>query len=74
MKEGERVMIYEDPLTELNPEGEAILMAKVRENLWLDWERWIVKFISDGFITDRRILKKELVSSMFEKEETVGAP
>jgi hypothetical protein len=35
-------MIYEDPVTQTKPEGEAVLLRKVSEDEYS--ERWIVRF------------------------------
>lgn len=58
-------MIYEDPLTELNPEGEAKLirrtavapLQKCKDGL--DLEQWLVEFVSDEAKTFRWIKKEE---------------
>lgn len=38
-------MVYQDPLTEQRPEGEAVLMEKVGENEHT--EDWRVSFVGD---------------------------
>ena len=54
MKKGDTVMVYEDPLTEQKPEGEAVLLK--RQDFCLNgMERWQVRFVSDGFVCDRNV-------------------
>ena len=56
MKKGDTIIIYEDPLTQKIEEGKARLLSKIKSGLNTgDMEYWKVKFLSDGFITDRRI-------------------
>ena len=47
MIKGDIVMIYQDPITQLKPEGKARLVCKI-----MDWEdgieRWRVHFLEDG--------------------------
>lgn len=55
-------MIYDDPLTEKKPEGEAKLVKMTMDGVAL--EQWLVKFVEDG---DRaysypRWIKKETTS------------
>lgn len=59
MKKGEIATIFEDPITEQKEEGKARLIKKYREDHG-QLECWKVKFLSDGFIADRNILKKEV--------------
>ena len=40
------VMIYEDPVTQTKPEGEAVLLRKVSEDEYS--ERWIVRFTNSS--------------------------
>jgi hypothetical protein len=55
LTKGQVVMIYEDPVTELKPEGKARLI--VREGVGRNGlETWKVRFIDDGF-TANRIIK-----------------
>lgn len=50
------VMIYEDRLTKLKPEGKAKLLKRIPSNRDDEFsEYWKVKFISDGFITERMV-------------------
>ena len=59
LKKGDTVMIYQDPITTLKEEGEAILLNKAYNEGHIDkyWclERWIVRFISDNYTTQRTI-------------------
>jgi hypothetical protein len=34
MKRGDRVMIYEDPITKQHPEGPAVLIKKLNREYW----------------------------------------
>lgn len=45
-KPGDRVMIYEDPLTEQKPEGIAVLVKHIHESNGI--ETWKVRFVQDG--------------------------
>ena len=54
MKRGDKVMIYQDPLTQENPEGEAILVRCVESGAPV--ERWRVAFGNDDPIVERKIL------------------
>ncbi len=58
MEKGQKVTVYQDPMTEQKPEGEAILLRKLGEdppeaNPRL--EAWWVRFLEDGFETNRLI-------------------
>ncbi len=52
---GSVVVIHEDPLTCERAEGKAQLIRLLREDRLT--ETWTVKFLSDGFVCDRRIRK-----------------
>ena len=60
MRKGDVVKIYQDPLTKQQPEGEAKLIKRLGygENKLPKVERWEVKFLSDGYITERTIMKE----------------
>ena len=49
LQEGDTILIYEDPVTQLRPEGEAML---VREHD-APPHYWRVRFVSDGAVCDR---------------------
>ena len=53
MKKGDRVKIYQKPLTEEDFEGEAVLVKRMLTNKWNRTENWQVKFKND----DERIRK-----------------
>ena len=53
MKKGDRVKIYQKPLTEEDFEGEAVLVKRMLTNKWDRTENWQVKFKND----DERIRK-----------------
>lgn len=58
---GENVTIYYDPITETKPEGIAVLIEHQKDSGTYDGRMlqiWMVKFLSDGFITVRGILTK----------------
>lgn len=57
LKKQLKVMVYQDPLTCQKPEGDAVLIKKMeyareQEN---GIQNWKVRFISDGFVTERLI-------------------
>jgi hypothetical protein len=56
MKKGDIVTIYEDPITQEKPEGEAQLIVK--ENVSDELQYWKVKFLDDGFVCERWIYNK----------------
>lgn len=61
MKTGDTTTIYKDPITEKKPEGEALLLWKMGEDPPTTQPRlshWWVKFLSDGFKTNRLIKMK----------------
>lgn len=52
MKKGDRVMIYEDPITRQHPEGPAILIKKI------EGDYWKVSFINEpGKTYERTVLE-----------------
>ena len=58
MKKGDVVQIYEDPITKQKPEGQAELIKRLAygENKLPKIERWEVKFLHDGYETERNII------------------
>jgi len=54
MKKGDIVQVYEQPLTQTKPEGEAKLVSFIQK-LNTRVELWRVKFIEDGQIVSRAI-------------------
>lgn len=77
MRIGDTVTIYEDPYTELKPEGKAKLVKCLDNRYWVDdtrYEIWTVKFLSDGYVCERTIRNKpapdknkEALDSFFAK-------
>lgn len=75
MKIGDTVTIFQDPYTELKPEGKAKLVKCLDDRYWVDdtkYEIWTVKFNSDGYVTERTIKSaqsknKEALDSFFAK-------
>ena len=55
MKKGDKVMIYLDPITKKEREGEAVLIEKKIADETMDY--WLVRFIDDDFEADRWIAK-----------------
>jgi len=60
MKAGQKVTIYEDPVTQQNPEGEAVLVEKVdtdNSGVWetgvLEW--WKVWFPGEDTLYERKV-------------------
>ncbi len=48
LNKGDQVMVYEDPITEENKEGLAVLIGRVETTSdCLDCERWLVHFVTD---------------------------
>ena len=64
MKKGDEVIVYEDPITELKPEGKVKLIREIScGEAWYEnrkERRWGVKFLSDGFMTERTIFDPPL--------------
>lgn len=56
MKQGDVVMIYEDPITKQQPEGKARLREKLAHNS--NREYWVVRFVGDGSVVGRWIKKE----------------
>ncbi len=56
MKPRDKVMIYEDPITCKKPEGTAVLLT-FRKKMPPEGELWKVRFLSDGFVTERTVNK-----------------
>jgi len=58
-QEGDKAIVYSDPLTETKAEGEVVLMEKL-ESLKLEGlEYWRVMFLADAFQTTRFIKLKD---------------
>lgn len=55
MEKGQIIMIYQDPITQQKPEGEAKLLKLEKDDP--DQQYWKVRFLSDGFVTFRWIHK-----------------
>ena len=57
LKRGDKVTIYQDPITELRPEGTARLIRKLGHDDGGSFtlERWIVRFEGDGYDFERSI-------------------
>ena len=51
MKQGDIMVIYDDPITKQKPEGKAKLLKKIKSDF--NQEYWKVEFLSDGFISGR---------------------
>ena len=59
LKVHQQVMIYQDPITELKPEGKATLLHRIQK-LSDDLERWKVCFAGDdGEVYERTVKNKE---------------
>jgi len=56
MKKGDIVMVYEDPITQEKPEGEAELVQCLVGYGILEY--WEVKFLATGEVTTRNIKVK----------------
>lgn len=56
MRKGDKVKIYDNPLTGKGLEGEAVLIKRLGGDKL--FETWQVKFPGDDLIVTRRILKK----------------
>jgi uncharacterized protein with PIN domain len=62
MKQGDIVTIYEDPFTRKKPEGKAKLLVLIEAaRRPRDFQRWSVKFLSDGFVAERFIQKDKII-------------
>jgi len=61
MRKGDIVQIYGDPITKQKPEGQAKLIKHIYygENNLAKIERWKVKFLHDGYETERNLTKQE---------------
>lgn len=56
MKKGQKVKVYQKPLSKEDFEGEATLLRKMESNRDDDvLQNWEVRFESDGFICERLI-------------------
>ena len=58
---GERVTVYEDPVTENKPEGVATLLKRAGDELGV-WERWVVRFDADGPDVERSVRPRNRVT------------
>ena len=54
MKQGDIVMIYEDPVTKEVEEGKVELIRLLHAGIRA--ERWKVRFLSDGYVCSRTIV------------------
>lgn len=61
LKPGDKVMVYFDPITEQEPEGEAVLLQLLMKDLQsvppLDY--WRVRFTTDLFPVERFIKRRQ---------------
>lgn len=57
-QEGDKAIVYSDPLTEAKAEGEVVLMEKL-ESFESGLEYWRVVFLADAFQTTRAIKPKD---------------
>lgn len=55
LKQGDKVMVYQDPITQQNPEGEAVLLQKEIDDLADGLEYWQVSFEGDEGVYARVI-------------------
>ena len=55
MKQGDKVMIYEDPITRQKPEGTATLLEEYKPDIGDGLSIWVVRFEDDGYTTTRTI-------------------
>lgn len=66
LKEGDVVTIYEDPVTEQIPEGEAKLVYRLSSSyaydLGRDMEQWVVQFLEDD--PPRNVTRQFLVTKV----------
>ena len=62
MKRGDKITIYQDPITEQDFEGIAFLITPLSFNEGCfdgrKLERWLVKFASDLYVCERTILNR----------------
>ena len=65
LKKGQRITIYAYPLTKLKPEGEAVLLKRIRPDDGDGLETWLVEFVSEPgelyhrTISNRLAIKEE---------------
>jgi hypothetical protein len=64
----EQVLIYEDPMTEKQPEGLAKLLERLDSDSHPDLEYWKVRFIDDDFLTERWIKKSKRENPISSQE------
>ena len=56
------VMVYQDPITKLDPEGEAVLIEPVRYDIAGDLSIWLVQFNDEPeYNYQRTIDKKDII-------------
>lgn len=55
LQEGETVVIYADPITKVNREGEAELLEEYRPDEGDGLSMWVVRFLTDDFKCVRTI-------------------
>ena len=56
LKKGDRVIIYAKPITNEEPEGEAILLSPYNKDMGTcGFQLWNVKFVSDNFKCVRNV-------------------
>jgi len=55
MKVGDKVMIYEDPITRQKPEGIATLVENYKPDIGDGLSIWVVRFKDDSYVTTRTI-------------------
>ena len=59
----EMVMVYQDPITKLDPEGEAILIEPIRYDIAGDLSLWLVQFNDEPeYNYQRTIDRKDIIS------------
>ena len=58
MQPGDKVMIFEDPITQLKPEGTATLVENYKPDIGDGLSIWTVRFEDDGYVTTRTIKPK----------------
>lgn len=61
LQKGDLVMIYSDPISKKVEEGQAVLVDKIATGFLTDY--WRVRFLEDGHICNRWVMKSEQVLS-----------
>lgn len=59
MEKGDVVMIYDDPVAKMKPEGKAELLELYKPEID-GFSIWVVRFLDDGYETIRTIFNKEV--------------